>query len=338
MRSEVPAHLPVLAIGEAGEAYGDGMFREIVENAADVIVRGDAARRRTYVSPSSREMLGYEPAELLEGHGFSLVHPDDLRDVEQAFATLGPANPCLHLIFRMRRKDSAYIWVGGRYRHLADDGGVLCVLRDITAQKQAELQLAEVLAKLEAANEKLRDIAYIDGLTGLSNRRRFDERLEEEYRRAERWYQPLGLVLLDVDHFKGFNDRYGHLAGDDCLRRISRSVAAAVPRSGDCAARYGGEEIAVLLPATGLDGAMAVAERIRAAVAALGIAHEGSRFGIVTVSGGAVETWPSRPGGVPSDLIRAADAALYRAKAAGRNRVCLADHAPVTASARTAAP
>jgi diguanylate cyclase (GGDEF)-like protein/PAS domain S-box-containing protein len=299
----------------------DDIFRQIVENAVDLIVRGDAARNRTYVSPSSKEMLGYEPAAMLGKHAYELVHPDDLQRTQEVFAKIGPRYPNQTLTFRMRRADGSYIWVGGVYRHLQADDGILAVLRDITAQKLAEQQLADANVKLEAANAILRRMAHVDGLTGLANRRHFDELLAEEFRRAQRMELPLGLVLLDVDHFKAFNDHYGHLGGDDCLRRVSRCIDAARQRPGDHAARYGGEEIAMLLPATDAVGSAEVADRVRNAVAGLRIEHSGSRFDIVTVSAGAAAIQPFSGGSDPAALIKAADMALYQAKAAGRNCV-----------------
>ncbi len=296
------------------------IYRLMVENTVDVIVRGDADRNQTYVSPSSREMLGYEPSELLGGHALELVHPDEMENVSKTFRKVGPDHPRLELLFRMRRKNGSFIWVEARYRHLPEDGGLIAVLRDVTARHQAEMLLTEANGKLEAANLILNRLAQQDGLTGLANRRHFDEALEEEFRRAARQELPLGLVLLDADNFKSYNDCYGHTAGDDCLRGISRAVESVLRRPGELAARYGGEEFAVLLPATDADGAMLMAERMRAAVVAAGIEHQGNSFGVVTVSAGATSTIPVS-GGDPGSLVSAADLGLYRAKADGRNAV-----------------
>ena len=292
----------------------------MVENAADLIIQRDGRGRRIYVSPASRAMLGFEPAELVAGHAHDLIHPDDLADVTAAFAAVGPGRPEARIVMRMRRKDGRYIWIEGRYRHLAHDGSTLAVLRDVTAQKTAELALAEANARLEVANNALLDLANRDGLTGLDNRRRFDTLLDEEFRRARRQELPLGLVLADVDCFKPFNDRYGHLAGDDCLRRVAEAIYATLRRPGEHAARYGGEEIAALLPATDADGAGVVAERIRLAVRTLGIPHAGSPFGVVTISAGAAAMIPFEDDRAAS-LVAAADRALYDAKADGRDRV-----------------
>jgi diguanylate cyclase (GGDEF)-like protein/PAS domain S-box-containing protein len=305
-------------------AADPALFRILVENAVDLIVCGDAQRRRTYVSPSSRELLGFEPEELLGRGGYDLVHPDDMGRVHSVFGAIGPALPSAKLAFRMRRKDGSYLWVEGCYRHLAESGGILAILRDISAQKHAEDLLAEANARLEAANAELEALANLDGLTGLGNRRQFDKVAESEFRRARRHRWPLGLVLLDVDCFKLFNDRYGHLAGDDCLRQVGRAIGGTLKRPGDFSARFGGEELVAVLPATDANGALAMAEAMRAAVEALGLAHAESPSGRLTISAGAAAILPARDADTVDDLIGAADQALYAAKTSGRNRVSLA--------------
>jgi diguanylate cyclase (GGDEF)-like protein len=160
-----------------------------------------------------------------------------------------------------------------------------------------------------------------DGLTGLPNRRQFDAVFSAEFNRAMRDGTSLALVMIDVDYFKPYNDIYGHPGGDDCLRRVSDAVSGARQRAGDLVARYGGEELAVLLPRTDLAGAMAVAEKMRQAVNGLHIAHEGNPAGIVTISAGVAALAPTRGGRAAPELLAAADAALYAAKSGGRDRV-----------------
>jgi diguanylate cyclase (GGDEF)-like protein/PAS domain S-box-containing protein len=309
------------AIAESDAAGEAAMYRLMVENTVDLIIRYDANRVRTYVAPSSWEMVGYEPAEMVGRKAYDLNHPDDRVRAVALFERIGPAHRSDKLVFRVRRKDGAYIWVEALYRYLPEDGGVLSIARDITARKRAEEQLTEANGKLEVANRLLRVQAQQDGLTGLANRRCFDEVLDTEFRRAYRERQPLGIVMIDVDCFKSYNDLYGHLAGDECLRRISGSIGRAMRRPADLAARYGGEEIAVLLPSTTDSGAVAVAERVRRAVWALGIKHAGGPYGTATVSAGACSVVPLRGDDDPTELVDAADRALYRAKTDGRNRV-----------------
>jgi diguanylate cyclase (GGDEF)-like protein/PAS domain S-box-containing protein len=299
----------------------DLMARVLIENSVDLIVRGDANRNRIFVSPSSREILGYEPSDLMGGHAYELVHPDDAAQVSAKFQQVGPDNPCQSIVFRMRRRDGDYIWVEGRYRHLPQDGGILAMLRDITAQKRAEIMLADAMNQLELSNRMLINLASRDGLTGIANRRCFDEMLDEEFRRSCRQDLPLAVILFDVDYFKSYNDCYGHLAGDKCLIRIANAVATALNRPGDLAARFGGEEIVVLLPATDLDGAVVIAQQIRETIAGLAIVHGGNKLGIVTISGGVCATSLPHFGDTPASLLHAADQALYQAKADGRNCV-----------------
>jgi diguanylate cyclase (GGDEF)-like protein len=175
--------------------------------------------------------------------------------------------------------------------------------------------------ELKRYQDVLRRLACLDGLTGIGNRRRFDELLEQEWRRAARTGQPLALILADVDDFKAYNDHYGHLAGDECLRLVASTLAAAIKRSMDLLARYGGEEFACLLPETDLTGAVVVARRLVTAVAELRIPHAYSgAAACVTISAGVASIIPSQDGSA-SALVQAADTCLYRAKKEGRNRV-----------------
>ncbi|MFT4172049.1 MAG: diguanylate cyclase [Rhodocyclaceae bacterium] len=196
--------------------------------------------------------------------------------------------------------------------------GLTNALMDITERKLAEQALAE-------ANQRLQQYANEDYLTGLLNRRRFDEVLAEEISRAQRHRLPMSVIMADVDYFKTYNDHYGHLAGDACLRAAAAVFRECLQRPSDAAGRYGGEEFGVILPGTDGEGAAHVAENIRAALQARALPHEGSIFGCVTMSFG-VATLPVGeftldPAAVWTSLIARADAALYDAKAAGRNRV-----------------
>ncbi len=175
--------------------------------------------------------------------------------------------------------------------------------------------------ELKQYRDFLEDLSLADGLTAIGNRRRFDETLLTEWRRARRARSALGLVLLDVDFFKLFNDRYGHAMGDDCLRQVAATIAMLVRRPGDLCARYGGEEFAVILPQTDLSGVLTMGDRIRLSVKALEIPHADSNVEpVVTVSVGAASLRPTGDA-TPEDLVRLADKRLYDAKLAGRNCV-----------------
>ncbi|TWI46868.1 diguanylate cyclase [Pseudomonas duriflava] len=174
---------------------------------------------------------------------------------------------------------------------------------------------------LRQAHDALEKLALHDALTGLANRRQLEVLLPAEIGRACRNALPLAVVMLDIDHFKRYNDLYGHPAGDECLRAVAQAVKTAIKRAGDLAVRYGGEEILVLLPGTDEAGAYQVAEKILQTIRALAIEHSGNTSGIVTASAGVYACFPKRDDVTPQALIKAADQALYIAKFSGRNKV-----------------
>jgi diguanylate cyclase (GGDEF)-like protein len=175
--------------------------------------------------------------------------------------------------------------------------------------------------ELKRKSDLLAATALVDGLTGIANRRRFDQELEREWRRSMRSGQPVALIMIDLDHFKAYNDAYGHLAGDECLAAVASALAGALGRAGECVARFGGEEFAAILPGCDADGALAAASQLRAAVAALGIEHRASSTAAhVTLSLGVAAGIATR-GEAAAALLDAADRALYQAKQEGRDRV-----------------
>jgi len=177
--------------------------------------------------------------------------------------------------------------------------------------------------------DRLAILAIEDGLTGLANRRRFDEQLEEEWARAYRERTCLALLMIDIDHFKAYNDAYGHPAGDACLRVVTRIMAAEARRATDVTARYGGEEFAMLLPNTDAAGCARIGERIRRAILEAGIPHAVNLpSGLVTASlGGAICQPAGERSATSASLVEAADRALYAAKDGGRNRLVMAAQA-----------
>ncbi|RQZ19916.1 GGDEF domain-containing protein [Burkholderia sp. Bp9031] len=191
------------------------------------------------------------------------------------------------------------------------------------------LALSRELKRRQVAESKLYQLAYTDSLTGLDNRGTFDAVLAKEAQRASRSGRPLSVLFVDVDHFKAFNDYYGHLAGDDVLRRVAQAASRCLRRDSDHVARYGGEEFVVTLPDTDARGAATVAEAIRRAIAGLAIAHDRSPYGHVTASIGTATAAGGRVNA--ATLLRLADEALYRAKSGGRNRVSNAEASPADA-------
>ena len=172
-------------------------------------------------------------------------------------------------------------------------------------------------------NRQLKRYAMVDGLTAVANRRRFDLVLEREWGRAAVQKQPLSMIMADIDHFKAFNDIYGHLAGDDCLKAVAQTLDDCLSREGDLLARYGGEEFSVILPGTHEEGAMNMCRRMRKAIHRLDIAHQGSDLGKLTISLGAATLVP-KGDDEPQSLVAAADKALYQAKDQGRDSAAAA--------------
>jgi diguanylate cyclase (GGDEF)-like protein len=209
----------------------------------------------------------------------------------------------------MVAQDSAVVLREWRGQLLVDGAITLCVL----------IFIAVLGYRVDRANRATQLNALRDGLTELANRRCFNETIEREFKRAARSRLPLSLIMVDIDLFKSFNDQYGHPAGDACLRTISAAAQGVLRRPSDLAARYGGEEIAIILPETDVAGAIQIVTDMMAAVRACAIPHEGSAHGIVTISAGIASCNPARRDADFTQLVERADAALYAAKALGRN-------------------
>ncbi|MGI4942898.1 MAG: sensor domain-containing diguanylate cyclase [Janthinobacterium lividum] len=306
-------------------------YRLLADNSTDLITQLGPDLRRLYVSPASEALLGYDPRELVGRHGSDLLSAEDQTIFSASLHTAARDGCTPPVSYRVRRKDGTQIWVETTGRKMPDGEGFIIASRDVTQRKMAE-------EMLHAANAKLQRLVMLDGLTGIMNRRGFDLALEKEHRRAARGDTALALLLIDVDHFKAFNDLHGHQAGDACLQAVAECIERTMQRPADLATRYGGEEFAVLLPETALDGAVLMAERVRKAVCGLAIDHGGSGT-VVTVSVGVAVVRPRHDGQTARMLVGMADAALYEAKASGRDRACCGPGtAMVTASPPMEAP
>ena len=215
-----------------------------------------------------------------------------------------------------------------RVELLARVSSALRVRKEIKERNAREKELEETTRKLQEANKELEKMASLDGLTGLANRRLFDEMLAKEWKRARREGKKLALLMLDIDHFKYYNDAYGHQAGDECLKKVAGKMAGLLYRPGDIAARYGGEEFAAILPGTGAEGIREVAERLRQGIKDLRLEHKDSPVSpYVTVSIGGAYTESCQGDGEDKteEILQTADQALYSAKEAGRDRVNIAE-------------
>jgi diguanylate cyclase (GGDEF)-like protein/PAS domain S-box-containing protein len=286
-------------------------FQLVTEHSFDIICRVGLDNTMHYVSPACLRILGWTQEEMTGVGPGNFVLAEDVPLIEAASRRLlDPEVENSPATVRMRRKDGSLVWMEMNARAIRDPATgeaseVVVVMRDITEYKAME--------------EKLVDQALSDSLTGLANRRAFDQALLREWELTLRDGSDISLLLLDIDHFKRFNDTYGHQAGDDCLCTIAAAVKEGL-RVTDIAARYGGEEIAVILRPMSAADALVVAEKLRARIEALRLPLE---EGWVTASIG-VATALARHGGsmrMPESLLLAADKALYQAKREGRNRV-----------------
>ncbi len=296
-------------------------FQVLAENSPDILCYVGYDNCLEYVSPSCTRLLGWQPDELLGTGPDFLVHFDDMPAMMAASNENRPCGSAPEpLTVRLRHKAGGHRWLEMYARPVdGSDGPIgykaVMIMRDVTERKRIE-------AQLEA-------MAFTDGLTGLLNRRGFDRALDAAWDETLSASAQMSLLLLDIDHFKRFNDDFGHQAGDDCLRAVSQAIAKTLQNPNHRAARYGGEEIAVVLPRVASEEATAIAEHLRLAVQNLHVPNAPSptdgEATHITVSIG-VATALARHGGtmrMPESLLLTADSALYKAKNGGRNRHAL---------------
>lgn len=301
-------------------------FRSILENAPIGMTVVSLDGQFTLVNRSLCEIVGYDKEELEKLTFQEITHPDDLEsDLANVKQILKGSIQRYSMEKRYIRKDRHVVWIQLTVSLVKDATGsplyFISQIEDISKRKQAENALEEYNRRLEA-------LSITDGLTGIANRRHFDEFLAQEYARHARSKNKLSLIMLDVDYFKLFNDNYGHVNGDDCLRQIAQILGSCTKRPSDLVARYGGEEFACILPETGERGALLVAERMRQGVLDLAIPHGFSRAAAHVSASLGVVTIRCYADNTVSDIIIQADELLYRAKSRGRNRVECSEKLP----------
>ena len=272
-----------------------------------------------YIGPQIESLLGWPRDSWLGAMDWiERIHPED-RECTTNFCISQSEEGVDHEAdYRALKADGSYVWIRDVVHVIRDENGVTTDLVgfmfDISARKQMEQEVFDLNRKLEAWSNQ-------DGLTGVANRRLFDQTMAAEWARGKRSGAPLSLLMLDVDHFKGYNDLYGHVKGDESLIRVAQAIVQSPMRSSDLFARYGGEEFALILPQTPADAAQQVAEKCREAVAALNIPHAASPVGVITISVGVCTMVPGDESSFTT-LVERADDKLYRAKRNGRNCVC----------------
>lgn len=273
-----------------------------------------------YVGPQIEELLGWPQNSWIGAMDWiERIHPED-REYTANFCISQSENGVDHEAdYRALKADNSYVWIRDVVHVIRDENGVTTDLVgfmfDISERKRMEEELLTL-------NRKLTVWSHQDGLTGAANRRMFDQTMDAEWLRAKRSKAPLSLVLFDIDHFKQYNDRYGHVKGDECLVQVANAISQLPMRATDLFARYGGEEFVLVLPQTPAAAALELAEKCRDVVCGLQIPHRGSATsGVVTISVGVSTLIPSEDCSY-AVLIERADNMLYRAKQNGRDRVC----------------
>ena len=294
-------------------------YRFLAENCADILCSVGADHVIHYASPSSLHILGWKPEEMIGKDFGDFVFSEDISVLDDAAASSVDGGVVdSHATVRLIKKYQTPVWISINARCVRDTATgeprvYVLSMRDITGRKVLE--------------EKLSALAMTDALTGLWNRRAFDQALRREWKRAVRDESQLSLLLLDLDHFKPFNDRYGHPVGDVCLCAVASVISDSV-RASDIVCRWGGDEMAIILPATEGLGAFRAAEKVRSAIQTLRFrSNKNSGDWVsVTASIGVATTMPQPDGTIttPPDLLLAADRALYKAKREGQNRVATA--------------
>ncbi|MVW74257.1 sensor domain-containing diguanylate cyclase [Pseudomonas xionganensis] len=272
-----------------------------------------------YIGPQIETLLGWPQASWLSANDWAeRMHPEDRERVVNFCVSQSQCGIDHEADYRALTQSGDYMWIRDVVHVLRNEAGeveaLIGFMFDISERKQTEQQLLQLQKQLE-------EFSYQDGLTGVANRRMFDSRFEVEWANAQRSGQPLSLILLDIDYFKQYNDHYGHIQGDDCLKLVGQALSQAAVRPRDLVARYGGEEFALLLPETDASAAAQVAERCRQLIRERQIHHAQSQVApLLTVSLGVGTRVPGSHE-LPLSFLESVDRLLYQAKHQGRDRV-----------------
>jgi diguanylate cyclase (GGDEF)-like protein/PAS domain S-box-containing protein len=291
----------------------------VTDNSRDVILLADLDGLCTFVSPAVEMLNGWKPQNLINQKLAVQAHPDDREMVEDAIRRIRHTSEPVIVEYRTQKRNGDYIWIESslrlfRHRKTRIPAGVLSLVRDITERKHNESLLLRAYGALE-------ELAVVDALTGVANRRKFDEYLANEWSRAGRLQEPISMLLIDADSFKQHNDSFGHLSGDKCLKQIAEAAMSAAKRPEDLVARIGGDEFAIILSGTDNHGAVAVAGKIRDVFKRRTSARKETPEALVTISIGCATLIPKTTE-QPEALIQIADKALYEAKRNGRDQMC----------------
>jgi diguanylate cyclase (GGDEF)-like protein/PAS domain S-box-containing protein len=318
--TERKTHELRLHSAEREAAENEAIYRLLLDHSPEMIILSPFDESRRYVSSAVTRITGFTPTEYLSLKPLNTFHPDDRQIALRVLE--GLRNGEMHHLIRYRilRKGGDHLWAEAAITGYIDPetrqaAGYIATIRDIQEEVTREEQLT-------SENRALSEVAALDELTGIANRRAFNRAIATESSRNSRSSRDISLLMIDVDHFKRYNDLYGHLAGDACLRTIAATLRQSVRRESDLAARYGGEEFAILMPSTDLTGVELVATKIVESIRAMRIPHAQSPHRTVTVSVG-IASWPAGQAFVPERLIEQADKALYAAKNHGRNRCAI---------------
>ena len=269
-------------IEQSNQSYQELKYYQLMaNNLRDLLTRHQRDGTYLYLSPACQNLLGYQPQQLVGTNAFELFYPEDRKRIQKEYLELLKENNQQTLTYRLQTKSGDYKWVETTAQAIKNEQSeikeLVCVTRDITSRKQAEMDLKDT-------NQKLTILSYMDGLTQIPNRRYFDQQLKKEWQRLARSSEPLSLLIVDIDHFKEYNDTYGHQQGDECLKKVAATLEEVVKRPADEVMRYGGEEFALILPETNQQGALEVGVRVREEIEELKIANLNSKVKVKSES------------------------------------------------------